>query len=145
MRHPKSELANSLTFNAKERLINFNALTLAQRSAVFAELSHQIQQNIIENLSLSEVVDLVDHLDLRMAEKVIMRMRDVRRRNKIIKRLKTEVSDKIEYFLRFHPKATASLIHFNYVLLPDSVTLNEVSEVVDEHYQELGKDRKSVV
>jgi len=115
------------------------SLTLGQRSAVFAELSNQIQQQLLQELTVTEVVDLVDHLDLRMAEKVIMRMPDVRRRSKIITRLKTEVSDKIEYFLRFHPKATASLIHFNYVILPDTATLGDVAEAMDDHYQEIGK------
>lgn len=139
MRHIKSELANSITYNPKDRLKNMLALTLGERSAVFAELSNQTQQSILQQLSVTEVVDLVDHLDLRMAEKVIMRMADAKRRTKIIKRLKTEVSDKIEYFLRFHPKATAALIHFNYVLLPDTTTLGEVGEVAGSHYQELGK------
>ena len=139
MRHLKSELANSITYNPKDRLKNMLALTLGERSAVFAELSNQTQQSILQQLSVTEVVDLVDHLDLRMAEKVIMRMVDVKRRTKIIKRLKTEVSDKIEYFLRFHPKATAALIHFNYVLLPDTATLGDVAEAIDDHYKELGK------
>ena len=139
MRHSKSELANSITYYPKERLKNLRALTLGQRSAVFAELSSPIQQQILGELTVTEVVDLADHLDLRMAEKIIMRMRDARKRAKIIKRLKTEVSDKIEYFLRFHPKATAALIHFNYVLLPDTATLGDVAEAIDDHYQELGK------
>ena len=139
MRHQKSTAAQSITYNAKERLITFRSLPLGERSAVFAELSNIIQQQILSELTIKEVVDLIDHLDLRMAEKVIMRMSDVKRRAKIIKRLKTEVSDKIEYFLRFHPKATASLIHFNYVIVPNTATLGELGEVIDEHYQELGK------
>jgi magnesium transporter len=139
MRHPKSELANSITYYPKERMKNIRALTLGQRSAVFAELSSPVQQSILEELTVTEVVDLVDHLDLLMAEKVIMRMTDTKRRAKIIKRLKTEVTEKIEYFLRFHPKATAALIHFNYILLPDTATLSDVGEAMDEHYQELGK------
>lgn len=139
MRQPKSELANSITYNKIDRLKNMRALTLGERSAVFAELSSQIQQQILQELTMTEVVDLVDHLDLRMAEKVIMRMSDVKRRAKIIKRLKTEVTDKIEYFLRFHPKATAALIHFNYVILPDTALMGDVAEALDDHYQELGK------
>lgn len=139
MRQPKSELANSITYNKNDRLKNMRALTLGERSAVFAELSNHTQQQILQELTVTEVVDLVDHLDLRMAEKVIMRITDAKRRTKIIKRLKTEVSDKIEYFLRFHPKATAALIHFNYVILPDTATMGDVAEAIDDHYQELGK------
>jgi magnesium transporter len=139
MRHVKSELANTITYNKNERMKHVRALTLGQRSAVFAELSSHTQQQILQELTVTEVVDLVDHLDLRMAEKVLLRMPDAKRRVKIIKRLKTEVSDKIEYFLRFHPKATAALIHFNYVLLPDNSTLGDVGEAIDDHYQELGK------
>ena len=139
MRQPKSELANSITYNSKDRLANMRALTLGQRSAIFAELSNQTQQHILEEFTLTEAVDLVDHLDLLMAEKVIKRMRDPKRRAKIIKRLKVEVTDKIDYFLRFHPKATAALIHFNYILLPDTSTLAEVGDAIDDHYKELGK------
>jgi magnesium transporter len=139
MRQPKSELANAITYHAKDRLKNLRALPLGQRSAVFSELSNQTQQRILDELTITEAVDLVDHLDLRMAERAVMRMSDTRRRSKIIKRLKTEVSDKIEYFLRFHPKATSALIHFNYIILPDTATLGEVGEEIDAHYQELGK------
>ncbi|MES2748894.1 MAG: magnesium transporter [Patescibacteria group bacterium] len=139
MRHQKSPLAQTITYYPKDRLATFRSLSLGERSAVFAELSNHLQQQILVDLTMTEAVDLVDHLDLRMAEKVIMRMQDARRRSKIIKRLKTEVSDKIEYFLRFHPKATATLIHFNYVLVPDTATLGEVGEIIDAHYQELGK------
>ena len=139
MRNEKSSIAHTLTYNAKDRLSMFKSLSLAERSSVFAELSAYLQQQILANLTVTEVVDLVDHLDLRMAEKVIMRMTDEKRRSKIIKRLKTEVSDKIEYFLRFHPKATAALIHFNYVIVPDTSTLGELGEIIDIHYQELGK------
>lgn len=139
MRQPKSDLANIITYAPKERLKKFKDLTLGQRSVVFVELSHQIQQNILEQLTETEVVDLIDHLDLHMAEKVVTRMNDPRRRNRIIKRLKTEVSDKIEYFLRFHPKASMSLIHFNYIIVPMHLSVAELGEIVDEHYQESGK------
>lgn len=139
MRHEKSELAVSVTYNAKERVEIFKGLSLGERSAVFNELSHHIQQTLIASLTTTEVVDLVDHLDLRTAEKVIMRMPNTARRTNIIKRLKTEVSDKVEYFLRFHPKASLSLIHFNYVFLPEHCSMHEVSVAVDEHYQESGK------
>jgi magnesium transporter len=139
MRHQKSALANTITYRSHDRVSQLRALSLSERSVVFAELSVQTQQRIIEELSLTEVVDLIDHLDLKTAEGVVTRIKNVPRRRKIIHRLKTEVSDKIEYFLRFHPKASLSLVHFNYVLLPDTATIGEVSEALDSHYQESGK------
>lgn len=78
-------------------------------------------------------------MDLLTAQKVLRRIKDVRRRHKIINRLKTEVREKIDYFIRFHPKATLSLVHFNYVFLPQSATVGEAGDAIDDHYQETGK------
>lgn len=139
MKHLKSELAKKITYHAGERLKNFKSLSLAEQSSVFAELSANLQQQILSHLTVLEVVDLVDHLDLQTAQKVALRIKDVTRRNKIIQKLKTDVSEKIEYFLRFHPKASLSLIHFNYILIPVTETVGEAGDIIESHYQESGK------
>ena len=134
-----NNLAHTITHNSKERLAILRGLTLGEQSAIFAELSQHVQQSLLTQLSVTEIVDILDHMDLQLAEKVLTRIKDNTRRNKITKRLKTEIREKIEYFLRFHPKASLALIHFNYLFLPADITIAEAGEAIDSHYQDTGK------
>jgi magnesium transporter len=128
-----------ITRQPAERLAHMRALSLPEQSAVFQELSPHVQQMILSEFRLGEIVDMLDHMDPRQAEKVLSRIKDNKKRLRIVKRIKTEVRDKIEYFLRFHPKATTSLISFNYVLLPDKATIGEAADAIEEHYHDTGK------
>jgi magnesium transporter len=122
-----------------ERLNRVRALSLAERSVVLQSLSPHAQQNILSQLKISEVVDILDHLDPRAAENILARIKDQKRRLKIIQKIKGEARDKIEYFLRFHPKATTSLISFNYILLSSKETIGEAADAIEEHYEDTGK------
>ena len=123
----------------QDRLLVFRKLPLSERSAVLTELSPYMQQLLLKELSLQEIVDVLDHMDLRAAEAILSRLKDTRRRGQITKRLKAEIREKVEYFLRFHPKATLSLVHLNYLYLAADVTIGEAGDAIDEHYQETGK------
>ena len=133
------EKLKQITRRPSERLALFRGLTLAEQSAVIGELSPHVQQSMLTNLRLAEVANLLDHLDPRLAEKILTRIKDEKRRLKIIKKLKDEAREKIEYFLRFHPKATTSLISFNYVLLSSRTTIGEAADALDEHFEDTGK------
>lgn len=122
-----------------ERLLTFRGLSQGEQSAILSELSPHFQQVLLHDLKDSEVVNIVDHLDPRQAENVLSRIKDHARRHRIIKKLKSEVKDKIEYFLRFHPKATTSLISFNYVLLNERSTVGEAAEAAEEHFEDTGR------
>ena len=115
------------------------ALTLPEQSAVFELLSAHVQQALLESLRTGEIVDLLDHMDLRQAERTLARIRDEKRRDRIMARLKGDAREKLEYFLRFHPKATTALIHFNYLLLPASQSIGAAADAIDEHYDDTGK------
>jgi magnesium transporter len=78
-------------------------------------------------------------MDPRQAENILARIKDEKRRLKIIKKLKDDARDKIEYFLRFHPKATMSLMSFNYVILSGSITIGQAAEAIEEHFEDIGK------
>ena len=134
-----NNLAHTITHNSKERLAILRGLTLGEQSAIFAELSQHVQQSLLTQLSVTEIVDILDHMELQLAEKVLTRIKNNARRNKITKRLKTEIREKIEYFLRFHPKASLALIHFNYLFLHADITIAEAGEAIDSHYQDTGK------
>lgn len=128
----------TITRKPEERLVMFRSLALAEQSAVLESLSPHVQQAILHDLKNNEIVQIVDHMDPRQAENILARIKDQKRRLKIIQKIKTEAREKIEYFLRFHPKATTALISFNYVLLPINVTVGDAADALDEHYQDTG-------
>lgn len=134
------ELAvKAITHRPVDRLARLRALSLPEKSAVLQDLSSHIQQSLLSELKISEIVDLVDHMDPRQAENILARIKDDKRRLAIIKKLKGAARDKIEYFLRFHPKATTSLISFNYVLLPSKITIGTAAVAIEEHFEDTGK------
>ena len=133
------EEIKAITHKPEERLSRMRALSLAERSSVLQDLSPHVQQSLLEHLKISEIVDILDHLDPSKAEKILARIKDQRRRLKIVKKLKDEAREKIEYFLRFHPKATTSLISFNYVILPSKATIAEAASAIEYHFEDTGK------
>lgn len=128
-----------LTYKAQERMTILRAMTIPERAAVFEKLSPYVQQSILRDLRTYELVDLLDHMDMQQAQHVLSRVQNSKRRERIVQRLKGDIKEKMEYFLRFHPKATMSLINFNYLFLDIGLTIGEAGELIDDHYEETGK------
>ncbi len=133
-----AEKLKIITRKPAERLSVLRSLTLPEQSAVLQELSPHVQQALLHELKSDEIATIVDHMDPRQAENILARIKDQRRRLKIIQKIKFEAREKIEYFLRFHPKATTALISFNYVLIPITGTIGDAADAIDEHYQDTG-------
>ncbi len=131
--------ARSLTYRPEERIVIFRKLSIPEQSATFLELSAHMQQVILSQLRIQEIVDLLDNMDMWQVERVLTRIPNLKYRQQIVKQLKGEVRDKIDYFLRFHPQATLSLINFNYLFLSSTLTIGEAASIIDEHYKETGK------
>ena len=139
MKTVAAELAKQITYKPKERMATMRSLSVPEQCAVFLELSPYIQQTILKQLKTIEIVDLLDHMDMQQAEHALAKIPSAHKREKIVRRLKGEVKEKLEYFLRFHPQASLDLITFNYVFLAESKTVSYVADIVDEHYEETGK------
>ena len=135
----KNDHAHTLTYHPAERMNILRKMTVPERAAVFEKLSPYVQQSILKHLKTHEIVDLLDHMDMQMAQRIVARVGSAKRREKIVKRLKGDVKEKMDYFLRFHPKATLSLINFNYLFLDVTLTVGETAGLIDEHYLETGK------
>lgn len=132
-------IAKQLTYRPKERMDYLRSLALPEQSAVFELLSPHVQQALIAKLKTNELVDIIDHMDLRQAEKVLARIKSDKKRERIVSQIRGEAKDKLEYFLRFHPKATMSLVSFNYLYVSDQITVGEAADAIDEHYRDTGR------
>lgn len=132
-------VARHLTYHPRQRLSDFRSLSLPERSAVFNEFSPQVRLGLMDDLSLSEVVEILDHLDPLRAQQILARLPSDARRRRIIARLKNDLYEKVERFLQFHPRATISLLHLNYVCLPETTTVGDTAEIIERHLNETGK------
>lgn len=128
-----------LTYRSNKRLETLHQLTVAERSAALQKLSPYIQQSILKQLKIGEIVEMLDHMDMQHARLILTRIQDSKKREIIIQRLKSEVREKIDYFLRFHPKATLALVNFNYLFLDSTLTIKEAAELISEHYEETAR------
>lgn len=133
------DYTRALTYRPQERMEILRSMTIPERSAIFEKLSPYVQQSILEQLRVSEIVDMLDHLDMQQAQHILARISNTKRREKIVQRLKGDVKEKLDYFLRFHPKATLSLINFNYLFLSSSSTIKEAADIIGEHYEETAR------
>jgi len=130
---------NDIVRHSADRVERFRALPLDTQSAVFEKLTPQIQQRLLEQLKTHELLQLLDHFDLQRAENILARITDETRREKLAARLQSDLKEKANYFLRFHPKAQFALLNFNYLLLAEDTTIGAASDAIDEHYHEVGK------
>tara|TARA_B100000745_G_C20139945_1_gene390800 strand:- start:264 stop:1526 length:1263 start_codon:yes stop_codon:yes gene_type:complete len=134
---PAVFLARELTYHKSERLKMFRNLTLDEQASAFERLSPHVQQSILEELHTDEILHLLDHFDLQKAENILARMRNQRRRKNIATRLQSDLKERAEYFLRFHPKAELHLLNFNYLLLSGDTSIGETADAIGEHYKEV--------
>jgi magnesium transporter len=130
---------NKIIQNPHERMRVLRSLPVPEQYSIFSELSPYVKQTILKKLKTIEIVDLLDHMDLQQAEHSLAMIPDAKKRERIVKRLKGEVKEKMDYFLRFHPQASLSLITFNYIFVAETKTVAFVADLVDAHYEETGK------
>jgi len=139
------EVAHKIIYHPKERAALFRGLSEAEQSAVFEKLSPHVKQSILGQLKDGEIIALIDEMDLHRAEHALVQITNEKRRKRIVSCLKGDLRDKVAYFLRFHPRATTSLINFNYLLLSADTTISEAAEVIEVHCREVGKPPEVLV
>lgn len=134
-----SDDARALTYRPEERLLFFRKLTVPQQSAAFVELSPYVQLAILKELAVDEITNMIDNLDMQQAEQVLARIPNSVLRKRVVKQLKGDVREKMDFFLRFHPQASLALVNFNYLFFPHTLTIGDAATLIAEHYEETGK------
>jgi len=128
-----------ITYRPKDRVSLFRDADLPKRSVIMTALSPYVQQDLLQKLTIDEIVDVLDHMDVRAAKQVVNQVSKENLRKKITAKLKAEIKEKIEHFLLFHPKATMSLVHFSYIYISEEETIGEVADCIEEHHKQVGK------
>jgi len=133
------DLSHEISYHPDKRLELFRGQSTAEKIEVFFLLSPHVQQTLIEALTIKELITFINQLDFDQAGRILARIRNERKRKQVARKLKTELKEKAEYFLRFSPKAEFTLLNFNYIFLPDTTSIIDASYALDQHYKETGK------
>ena len=128
-----------VTHRKAERLTYLESLTPSMRMAVFNELSPTLQRDVLDHAPVPFVVQLIDHFDPDRAHVYLRRITSAARRTRITNELRRELKQKVEQFTAFHVRAAHELVHFNYILLPHTTTIEEAAEAIAVHRAETGR------
>lgn len=116
----------------------FRQLPLGRQGTDLLALPETERPRLLKKLKNEEVVSLLKHLDHDEAGDVL-RSLTPRRRTAVVRRLSTDLQQKVKRFLSFHPHVAAGMMDVNYIQVPTSATYKDVAEDLSRHETLTGK------
>lgn len=132
------KLAHEITAAKKERISIFKGIEAQRQGYVLLKLSTRVQKDVLSKLSDDEILVLLNPLDPDNATDIIQILHDTRSR-KITDRLNENVKEKVEFLLKFNPKAAAGLMNLNYIIVQKEARLDAVIEELSKYEAKTGK------
>lgn len=132
------KLIQELVTSPSTRLFLFKGLDPAKQGYILLKLSTRIQRDLLQKLSDDEILNFLNPLDPDKATDILQELPDSRSK-KITDRLNEYVKEKVEFLLKFNPKAAAGLMHLNYIIVQKSTRIPAVLEELTEYEKKNGK------
>lgn len=120
------------------RLALFQELEPNQQGYVLLKLPSRIQKDLLRKLSNEEILKLLNPLDPEKARD-ILQMMEKNRSDKVTEGLNENIKEKVEFLLKFNPKAAAGLMNLNYILIPQETKLSTIIEELVTYEKRTGK------
>jgi magnesium transporter len=122
----------------KNRLDIFRRLSEVEQAVSLLRVSPKVQREIMSHLDDAELLELLTHLDFQQTTTLLRRI-DSKRAGKVLSQLNKTVRDKVEYLLRFNPRAAAGLMNLNFVSVAANSRFRDVSKALEEEERASGK------
>ncbi|MFT4261648.1 MAG: magnesium transporter [Candidatus Woesearchaeota archaeon] len=132
----EAELIHSMDHD--KRWVFFSNIPSHEQSTILLKLSKIKQKHLIEKLSTKQLHDILIHLDPDEVTD-ILQLTPSSVRKTILKKLTTEIREKVEFLLKFNPGTAASIMSLDYILVEHNSKLQEVAKLVKKHEQRTGK------
>lgn len=132
------KIINELNTNRKTRFHLFKSLPTKKQAFIILKLSNKVQKEIIQNLTNDELLSLLNPLDPDKATDVLQLV-DKKRSIKLTESLNENVKEKVEFLLKFNPKAAAGIMNLNYILIEKSTSFNQIIEELSDYEKKSGK------
>ncbi len=132
------KLVTELTKSRSTRLVLFRGIEPARQGFILLKLSTRIQREILNNLTDDEILLLLNSLDPDKATDILQELSNSRSKH-ITDRLNERVKAKVEFLLKFNPKAAAGLMNLNYIIFEKETKLEKIIEDLSNYEEHNGK------
>ena len=122
----------------QERLTIFLEIEPKDQGFVLLKLPTKLQKEILLELTDEELISLLSYPD---PDKVtdILQLIDEKRAENILEKLSSNIKEKVEFLLRFNPKAAAGLMNLDYIVAQADESIHKILESVINHEKRNGK------
>lgn len=131
------KLISELTQYPKIRLAVFQGIEPGKQGYTLLKLSPRVQKDILNKLTDDEILALLNPLAPDKATDIIQIISSARSK-KITDRLNETVKEKVEFLLKFNPKAAAGLMNLNYIIIERNANLESVIKELNVYEQKTG-------
>jgi magnesium transporter len=122
----------------KKSLETLKELPLNERGFKLLSLSPKTQSNILKDLSVNEIIEIIEFLDPGKATKIISKLSKLKMA-RVLKKLKQNVQDKIGLLLKFDPDKSGAILNFNYIEIDKQDTVKEIIKRISKYESTTGK------
>jgi len=133
-----NKLINELNSVKATRLHLFRSLEPKRQGFILLKLNVRVQKEILRNLSDEEILALLNPLDPDKATDVLQLL-DNSQAKKLTESLNENDRQKVEFLLKFNPKAAAGLMNLNYILIEKQTPFKEIVEELTDYEKKTGK------
>lgn len=132
------EIKRKLSYSRRNRLELFRRIPQQEQGEALLNLSPRVQKYLMNRVHDQELLDILNYLDPQQSARLLRRV-EVKRAEHILEKLNVNARDKVEYLLRFNPRAAAGLMNLNYVVIPENSRFADVSKILEREEHATGK------
>lgn len=133
-----SQLVRKLSSSPSTRIYLFRGIEVSNQGFILLKLSARVQRNILSKLEDDEILALLNPLDPEKATDILQALSPARSK-RITEQLNDSIKEKVEFLLKFNPKAAAGLMNLNYIIVQIGTKIDEVIENVIEYEKKTSK------
>ncbi len=128
-----------MNFSSHLTLTAFRALPKSKQGFSLFNASKRSKDTILSQISDQEIISMVNFLDPSQIIQLLARIKDKKRREKIISKLTKDLQEKINFLFRFAPNTAGSIMDLNYIEIEKNDSLESIKRRMIAHEKKNGK------
>lgn len=132
------EVVDAQIRRSARRLDVFRAIDVADQGTTLLRQSRRLQKNLLKDLNNTELTALLNFLDPDKATDLLRQLPDNRSKH-VTAQLSSQLREKVEFLLRFHPRTAAGMMDLDYILVEPKDTFGNIAEQIEDHEKQTGR------